>query len=211
METYEVDCEMADCWIDHAFLSNLVLVDLARIVPAGRCSSTLHLLGENDIEILVGCNRGCELTGTRSGLVAAGCRPGQRSSGGSGSRARPASGQSPQGRSDSCPRKCPRLRRETTCSHEGHRVDDLLWLRWVRRSQHEIAPSARLCHGPHLTSTSPPTPLILTSNTTSTLTQLDKRRPNEKHRNQRLKGIDGVQGSEVGPMERPQLSDPKYP
>jgi len=140
METYEVDREMPDCWINHAFFSNLVLIDLARIVPAGRCSSPQHLLGENNIEILVGCNRGCELTGTRSGVVAAGCGLCQRSSRSSSSQARPTSGHSPRGRSESCPRKCPRLPRETACSHEGHRVDDLLGSDGSRWSQHEIAP-----------------------------------------------------------------------
>lgn len=68
---YEIDGEVADCWINHAFLRDLVLVDLARVVPVCRCSSTLHRLGQNNIEVFVRCNSGDELAGIGSGMVIA--------------------------------------------------------------------------------------------------------------------------------------------
>ena len=68
-KAYKVDGEMADCWIDHAVLTGLVLVDLARIVPRGSCCSTLHLLGQLDMQILVGSDRDELLAGIRGRVV----------------------------------------------------------------------------------------------------------------------------------------------
>lgn len=68
-EAYEVDGEMAYCWIDHACLVRLVLVDLARIIPVGVCRSTLHLLGQLDMQILVGSNRDEFLAGIGGRVV----------------------------------------------------------------------------------------------------------------------------------------------
>jgi hypothetical protein len=68
---YKVDGEMADCWIDHAGLVRLVLVDLARIIPIGPCRGTLHLFGQLDMQILVGSNRDELLAGIGGRVVRA--------------------------------------------------------------------------------------------------------------------------------------------
>jgi hypothetical protein len=70
-KAYKVDGEMADCWINHACLVGLVLVDLARIIPSGPCRSTLHLLGQLDMQILVGSNRDELLAGIGGRVVGA--------------------------------------------------------------------------------------------------------------------------------------------